>query len=75
MFHTLLINLAILALIAYGIATEGNPLYAILVLALQELPHGLVQQKMQLDAMRSMPQNDDDDDAQPIGFTADVKSK
>jgi hypothetical protein len=64
MNQTVLINLLIIALVAIGILTSGNPLFILALLMLMPLPYGLAQQNQSAD---------DEDESQPMGFTQNVK--
>jgi hypothetical protein len=73
MNQTVLINLAIIALVALGLILTGNPLFVLALLLMPQLPYGLAQEQMRMNAM--LGDNEDDFPAQPVGFTQDVKSK
>lgn len=58
MNHALLLNLAILALIAVVILTTGNALALLGIVFLKEMPYGLLAPDM----------GDDEEGGRPIGF-------
>ena len=57
MNHALLLNIAIIAVVAYGLFVTSNPLVLLLLLLLKEMPYGLL-------AM----DDDDEEESKPIGF-------
>jgi hypothetical protein len=57
MNHALLLNIAIIAVVAYGLFVTSNPLVLLLLLLLKEMPYGLL-------AM----DDDEEDESKPIGF-------
>lgn len=73
MNQTLLINLAIIAVVALGLVITGNPLFVMGLLMLPQLPYGLAQEQMRMDAM--LDEDEDEYPAKPVGFTQDVTSK
>lgn len=57
MIHALLLNIAILVVVAYALFVTSNPMVLLLLLLLKEMPYGLL-------AM----DEDEEDESKPIGF-------
>ena len=68
MNHALFLNCLIIAVVLVGIVVGHNPLFLVGLTFLQDMPYGLLAAR-QLDAQS----RDEEDDEQPMGFTADVK--
>lgn len=73
MNHATIINLAIILLIAVGIAFTKNPMFLLGLLMLVEMPFGLVQNQQSIDAAAAGVGADDDEGEPAIGFTASIK--
>jgi hypothetical protein len=71
MKHTVAINLMICLLVALALIVSGEPIVLAFLVLLHELPYGLEQTKMQLDAGKD-DEESEDADGRGIGFTADM---
>lgn len=73
MKSTVIINLMIAALVGLALWLTREPIVLAFLLLLHELPYGLEQTKMQLDAGKDDDDDESDDaDGRSIGFTANV---
>jgi len=73
MNHTVIINIMIAILVGIALIITREPVTLLGLLLLHELPYGLEQAKLQIEA-KLLEDDDDGDDAdgRGIGFTANV---
>jgi hypothetical protein len=70
MKHTVAINFMICLLVALALLVSKEPIVLAFLVLLHELPYGLEQTKMQLDAGKDDDDESEDADGRGIGFTA-----
>lgn len=64
MIHALLLNIAIIAIVAFALFVTSNPMVLLILLLLKEMPYGLL-----------AIEDEGDDESKPIGFVHHEEKK